>query len=75
MIVLILRKVAVSRVWLRPTSASAHLLDSNLLNCCQHQQEVEFVKVQELSVKQLEVLRLWRGKWWSSWSVLILKTD
>ena len=74
MIVLILRKVAVSGVWLSSTSASANLLYSDQFTCCQHQQEVEFVKVQESSVEQLEVLRLWRGKWWSNWSVLILKT-
>ena len=70
MIVLILRKVAVSGVWLSTMSASANMLYSDQFTCCQHQQEVEFVKVQELSVEQLEVLRLW-----SSWSVLILKTD
>ena len=76
MIVLILREVAVSGVWLRPTSASANLLDSNLLACCQYQQEcVEFVKVHRFGVEQLEVLRSWRGTCWSSWSVLILKTD
>ena len=55
MIVRILRKVAVSGVWLRPTSASANLLDSNLLTCCQHQQEVGFVKVHGFGVEQLEV--------------------
>ena len=61
MIVRILRKVAVSGVWLRPTSASANLLDSNLLTCRQHQQEVGFVKVHGFGVEQLEVLRSWRG--------------